>query len=177
VRVLWVFGGMAMPLLLVTLQKTLLSGESYLTAGRSSLGGVIQEVFSLERHRIMLGRIANDFLVFRMTALEFGPVHFSIPWPVAPYLFLLAMFVPAAGFRANERDRLVVRTAGLTVGLALVAYYFVFLVMPTSYNLSWLMDHFPRVLLQIWPTLVWTVLMYVRVSCKLAESKQQSERG
>lgn len=74
-------------------------------------------------------------------------------WPVG-MLPILAVALWAGGWRIDPRHRAAAGTAAAALVVMALSYYFAYLVTP--YDLGWhIATSFDRILIQIWPTLVW----------------------
>jgi hypothetical protein len=136
--------GMAPALALLALFKVLLAPEGDLVAGLAS-GGTIARWLDAARVRFVAERMA------RVAATWGG-------WPLGSPVWLLALLVLAPrGSGSTRRLEPAVLAAGLQL-LVQGAVFFSAYVM-TPYPLAWHIEtSWPRLVAQMWPTLVWTIV-------------------
>lgn len=106
-----------------------------------SLSGIIFKIFDYKRHLIIIERFA------------FGITSFG-EWRInpLPFIGLLIFFSKKSLSQIN-----------LQLLIILFLYYFIYLITP--YNLSWQLDtSFNRLLIQLWPSVIYLIFSYVSFS-------------
>jgi len=137
------------------------SSDIFGTAGRA---GMTARVLDPARY-ILISREAL------MHAWNFGPL------PVSAFAILI-VYAAVAGLRRREnRDRAILRTGVLALAFTTAGYFAIYLLRPL--DLAWLLDtSADRLLLQLWPSIVFVIFLAVRVPTPAAtqSSKRDSAR-
>jgi hypothetical protein len=129
------------------------SSDIFGTAGRS---GMMTRVLDPARY----GLIAREAFVH---AWNFGPLPVSA-------LGMLIVYVAVAGLRRwNNRDRAILSTGVLALLFTTVGYFAIYLIRPL--DLAWLLDtSADRLLLQLWPGIIFVVFLACRAPHRIALS-------
>jgi hypothetical protein len=78
-----------------------------------------------------------------------------------PYVLLLLFYPLFAGIKIEDKSKISVLTASIALTLMMTGYFFVYLITP--YDLDWhLRTSLPRLLAQLWPSILFTYFMIVR---------------
>jgi hypothetical protein len=162
-----VAAGMVIGLAFVAIQKTLFTGETYLTADQPSAGAMIEKVVDPERHRTILAFLARWYFGLREGYSPAEGWRLN-QWPVAMVnepAFLLLLALPILlGVRVPANRRPPALAVGLALLLVILTYYAVLLVMP--YDLSVLVQSLPRYFLHVVPGAIFWVCYVTRWEAK-----------
>ena len=118
------------------------------------------DIFGSAGRAGMIARVLdpNRYLLIAKEAFrhirDFGPL------PVSAFA-ILAVYLAIAGLQRDKRDRDILRTSTLALSLSAVGYCLIYLLRPL--DLAWLLDtSADRLLLQIWPGIVFAVFLASR---------------
>ncbi len=148
--------GLAPILLLVSYFKVTLAPPNYLVALQGS-----RDIF------VKLADSSRYVLVweaFAKAMLEFGGWAVSIP-------LLLVFYLLVAGVRANGRNRLTIVTSAIVLFSMLLGYSLIYVVTPIDIKFQ-LDTSLNRILLQLWPSFVFTYFLLVRPIDRVAIGNQ-----
>jgi hypothetical protein len=122
-----------------------------------------------------------------MLARAFDPVRFALiakealrhisnfgPFVLIGAFALLALYAAAAGLRRRNPDRVTVRTGSVALALTAAGYFLIYQL--RSRDLLWLLDSsLDRLLIQLWPSIVFVVFLACRPQAEVGLNQLRAE--
>ena len=138
--------GLLLPLIAVLSFKLHLSPPNDLLSGQAFYP-TIERLSNVSRYYAVLKAFVNEFIAFG-------------GWRIAP-VFLLVLYPLVLGIKIEESNKKGVVTSFYTMCIILAGYFFIYVTTPE--DLTWhLSTSLNRLLLQIWPTFVFTYFLVIQ---------------